>query len=143
MTNQETIDFNNLCAEFVGGIYSPHAEAWGFGEASIIPERKFLGTLYKNVVQAQRFEKDLKFHSDWNLIEEVMETILNLDFVIKITSSKSLSKDRNLHKVTIQRNLVKDLWNDFYIVEAKDYNTKKEAVVEAIQHFILWHKNDK
>ena len=70
MTTQER---NKEIATMLGAIYSIHAEAWGFGNARNIGSKMFHGVTYKDVIEAQRFEKELKFHSDWNwLIEAVV-----------------------------------------------------------------------
>ena len=65
MTEKEFADGNKLIAEFMGGIYSPNAEAWGFGKAKNIGDRKFQGVLYHDVISAQRFEKELKYSLLW------------------------------------------------------------------------------
>ncbi len=33
MTQEEIQEYNKRCAKFLGGIYSEHASAWGFGNA--------------------------------------------------------------------------------------------------------------
>ena len=35
-TQEEILEYNKRCAEFLGAIYSDHAEAWGFGNAKNI-----------------------------------------------------------------------------------------------------------
>lgn len=45
-----------MCAEFLGAIYSEHAEAWGFGNAKNVGSTRFQEILYDNVIHAQRFE---------------------------------------------------------------------------------------
>ncbi len=64
MTQEEILQYNKLCAEFLDAIYSEDAEAWGFGNAKNIGSKMFHGVMYHNVIEAQRFEKELKFHSD-------------------------------------------------------------------------------
>lgn len=71
-------DKQECIARMIGGLYSSHADAWGFGEARVLAkEIKLGGRTYKNVISAQRFEKELKFDSDWNWLMEAIEFIKN------------------------------------------------------------------
>lgn len=76
MTQQEIQERNKQIALMLGAIYSSHADAWGFGNARIEPnELKFGNEIFKGCVWAERFEKELKFHSDWNWLMESVEFI--------------------------------------------------------------------
>lgn len=122
---QNVLQYNKMCAEFLGAIYSEHAEAWGFGNAKNIGSKMFHGVMYHNVIEAQRFEKELKFHSDWNWIMEVVEAIekLGYDVVIAKTSC-SIKMNKQLVKAALM------------------LETKKEAVVEAINKFLIWYNKN-
>lgn len=84
MAQEEILEGNKLIAEFMGGIYSENAKAWGFGDARI--EHKELvvrGKLYKNLVWAKKFEKDLKYHSSWDWLIPVINKIYESDWYYK------------------------------------------------------------
>jgi hypothetical protein len=75
MTPQEIQERNEQIALMLGAIYSSNGEAWGFGNAKNIGSIMFDGVMYRDVIQAERFEKELKFHSDWNWLMEAVEFI--------------------------------------------------------------------
>jgi hypothetical protein len=129
MTQEEILQYNKLCAEFLDAIYSEHAEAWGFGNAKNIGSKMFHGVMYHNVIEAQRFEKELKFHSDWNWIMEVVEAIEKLDNIfVKIHTGGCF-----IHPINDTKNYI-----------AKEYSSnKKEAVVQAINQFLIWYNQNK
>lgn len=134
MTQQEILEYNKRCALFLGAIYSEQAEAWGFGNAKNIGSKMFHGVMYHNVIQAERFEKELKFHSDWNWIMDVVEAIEKLTkqdgygYEILITNSLCVIEETNKIFDSNQR------------VYAK---TTKEAVVGAINQFLIWYEQNK
>lgn len=120
MTEQESLEYNKRCALFLGAIYSEQAEAWGFGNAKNIGSKMWHGVMYNNVIQAQRFEKELKFHSDWNWIMDVVEAIEKKAWVNIKGCAVDISTIANLNAPT-----------------------KKEAVVEAINQFLIWYEQNK
>lgn len=78
MTQEEILEGNKLIAEFMGGIYSHYASAWGFGNARIEHEDlKVQGKVYKNAVWAERFETELKYHSSWDWLMPCIGKISN------------------------------------------------------------------
>lgn len=87
MSEQEIKEGNELIALFMGAIYSENAEAWGFGNARIeITPLKFQGKTYKNAVWAERFEKELKFHSSPEWLFPVLEKICKMQIGDGITT---------------------------------------------------------
>jgi hypothetical protein len=134
MNEKEILEYNKRCALFLGAIYSKQAEAWGFGNAKNIGSKMFHGVMYHNVVQAERFEKELKFHSDWNWIMDMVEAIEKLTkqdgygYEILITNSLCVIEETNKIFDSNQR------------VYAK---TTKEAVVGAINQFLIWYEQNK
>lgn len=135
MTQEEILQYNKRCAEFLGAIYSDCAEAWGFGNAKNIGSKMFHGVMYHNVIQAERFEKELKFHSDWNWIMEVVEAIEKLGYESLIGGSEYYYPEKGMRYIQC---FIKDEINIYQ--EAK---TKKEAVVEAINQFLIWYEQNK
>lgn len=131
MTQKQILEFNKRCAEFLGAIYSENAEAWGFGNAKNIGSKKYNGVMYHNIIEAERFEKELKFDSDWSWIMEVVEAIEKLD---KIEDS--------VYRVTTFCNICKIDTSNGEIAWSKSV-TKQEAVVEAINQFLIWYNEHK
>lgn len=137
MKQEEILQYNKRCALFLGAIYSEQAEAWGFGNAKNIGSKMFHGVMYHNVIQAERFEKELKFHSDWNWIMEVKEKICQLDIIDELdTLYDSVAK--GYHCVLLPT--YKNTFDGFY---TKVLSTEKEAVVEAINQFLIWYEQNK
>jgi hypothetical protein len=163
MTQEEISQYNSRCAEFLGAIYSEHAEAWGFGNAKNIGSKMFHGVMYHNVIEAQRFEKELIFHSDWNWIMEVVEAIekktehfilgipLYNSFDIGNRSIKFYYSPNNqyLLQLELKQMLSDEPWihtmYKHHIIQEFDFKTKgkKEAVVEAINQFLIWYNKNK
>lgn len=158
MTQEEILEYNKLCAEFLGAIYSEHAKAWGFGNARIEPNTlKFGNRLIKGAVWAERFEKELKFHSDWNWIMEVVEAIEkleiplqekykrgflknsthgNINFDISYDNRKEFKGWTSAVSIELSHPYIYDSSNN----EIRRFETKKEAVVQAINQFLIWYK---
>jgi hypothetical protein len=79
METTEIQERNNQIALMLGAIYSEIAEAWGFGDARIEDKEITIhGKLHKNLVWAKRWEKELKFHSDWNWLMGAIKKILSI-----------------------------------------------------------------
>jgi hypothetical protein len=131
MTQEEILQYNKMCAEFLGAIYSEHAEAWGFGNAKNIGSKMFHGVMYHNVIEAQRFEKELKFHSDWNTIIEVVEAIEKL--------GETSTMYGTLVDITTTHIRIGKIVIDLKLVPM----TKTKAVVQAINQFLIWYNKNK
>jgi len=115
---QEWIDqFNKKCALFIGGKKSKDT-------LPLIRER-----LTENDYWLPKYGikslNQMKFHSDWNWIMEVVEVIEKLGYEIDIFS--------NCVEIC-------DIPDENYIAEAVG-KTKKEAVVQAINQFLIWYNN--
>lgn len=131
MTKEEILEYNKRCAEFLGAIYSKHAEAWGFGNAKNIGSKMFHGIMYENVIQAERFEKELKFHSDWNWIMEVVEAIEKLGYFVMINKWTSVYTGFEKEGKRIQ-------------ITTVEGNNKLVNTIQAINQFLIWYnKNNK
>lgn len=135
-----------MCAEFLGAIYSEHAEAWGFGNAKNVGSTRFQEILYDNVIHAQRFEKELKFDSDWNWIMQVVEAIEELGFATKITHDYCISNYGCDNCVIDTRKNALYFGDEDEMEEPivfKLTTSKKQAVVEAINQFLIWYDKNK
>lgn len=120
LTQEEILEGNKLCAEFLGGMYSEHAEAWGFGNAKNIGSKMFQEVMYHNIIQAERFEKELKFHSDWNWLMEIVEKIEKTSAWVNI----------------------KGCAVDISTISNTSAKTKIEATFIAVVNFIKWYNEN-
>jgi hypothetical protein len=105
--NQETLEYNKLCAEFLDMEFEIHSNTWR----------------YKDLITTE-----LLFHSDWNWIMEVKRHIVGLGYcwfqfpdIIQINENATIS---SFKIIKIEFNKLKE----------------KEAVVEAINQFLIWYK---
>jgi hypothetical protein len=126
MTQQEIQERNKQIALMLGAIYSSNGEAWGFGNAKNIGSKMFNGVMYKDVIQAERFEKELKFHSDWNWLIEAVE------FIEKLGGSYNISNKSCAISVN------EPYWYSQETVVKTD-NPTKEAVFTAVSDFAKLH----
>jgi len=101
MTQEEILDYNKLCAEFL----NLHRDK----EVAIY---KFNAYPYEY----------LRFNSDWNWIHEVVEAILKV-------------QNPRKHSDTTCSTLKRE-------IKAHLGGTKKEAVVQAINQFLIWYNEN-
>jgi hypothetical protein len=117
-TENNKNETNSLIAEFMGMVYDNHNEQ---------PNKYWELTDEHNFVSHKPYpqDKDLKFHSDWNWLMEVVEKIESLDYDVKIFNS------------TVEITSYKD---DFKTIFGySDTYSKKEAVYNACIDFIKWY----
>jgi len=120
MNEKEILEYNKRCAEFLG---------WKNLNDDSFPEYvNPLGDFYQL--------KELKFHSDWNWIMEVVEAIEKLKFNVRITIAcitieNAFDNDSNLSPIY-----------KFHSMQG-EFESKKEAVVEAINQFLIWYEQNK
>lgn len=129
---QETLDYNRRCAEFLKKpikIYSdtPTITYYNFNNRML--------TL-----------NDMKFHSDWNLIIEVVEAIEKLGYQINITGNE-VSIDSNIMSMkNISTQGIMNSSNISYfptIISVTDEElSKKGAILKAINQFLIWYNED-
>ena len=123
MTQEEIVQYNKLCAEFLG-------------YANLTPDDKDFDFYEKlDGVLGKRFEpKSLKFHSDWNWIMVVVEDIEN-----KLNDSFNVD--------IVNKNQCEIVRNGEEFICGAGFDTinhhKKEAVVEAINQFLIWYEENK
>lgn len=117
MTQQEILDYNKRCAEFLGFKYRNSKKAWG---KYPLNNNSFLSL--KGWLSMDR----LQFHSDWNWIMEVKDAIQRKFYFVDIlgcgicTIKGIEGKTKNPH-----------------ISAASD--EPKEAVVQAFNEFLIWY----
>jgi len=134
MNPEETIEFNKRCAEFLG-FEEPIALGY---KAELLDEPRFVSNIKGSFGHFALSE--LKFHSDWNWIMEVKEKICSLNLSPSMSrvyfntfSCRKDHQNQNTYKVIIHF----DSKNN---IEFKcDSNNEKEAVVSAINQFLIWY----
>ncbi len=143
MTEQEILEYNKRCAEFLGM------------HISVDPADGYdTGTWYKpSDIEGEVIPSPVLFHSDWNWIMEVVEAIeKELDGSRPFKYGKLDSLDFIITNKKIKINA--SFWTNPYTVNGnywsyfkynKKFNnlSKKEAVVEAINQFLIWYNNEK
>ena len=109
MSQEEILEYNKLCAVFLGWDYNKFMDRWN--EENF--QHKYSHT---NSI-------DLKFHSDWNWIMDVI-------FKINILPNSKDQSDTTLqtHRVNVQSTL---------------RSANMEAVVLSINKFLIWYNEAK
>ena len=110
MKQEEILEYNKKCAEFLGETKQPY-EFSQFGR--INTKGDWVDTFFDN---------QLKFHSDWNWIMEVVETIKQ---EIGIKSVDECTEEE---------------WYITTNFTRLPITSSKEAVVQTINQFLIWHK---
>jgi hypothetical protein len=134
MTQAEILEYNKRCAEFLGyELITPQMrkrpEQWKDNsywehkdKANVHTSKKVLGR-----------DGYLEFHSDWNCIMEVVEAIEKLRYLVVIQSNFC-----QIQEIGTKENNFKP-----YIIASIYGNYKKEAVVQAINQFLIWYNENK
>ena len=119
MTQEWIAQFNKKCAEFLG--WKPNKHNNGGSD-----------DFYDN---PQIYSSDLKFHSDWNWIMEVVDRIEN-------TKTTDLSNAEPFVTIRLVGCDIK-FYNKERLPILTNAKTKKEAVIQAIDQFIDWYNKEK
>ena len=121
MTNEEILEYNKRCAEFLGFKYKNSKKFWvkyPYDDNSFLSQRGYM-----------RID-NLQFHSDWNWIMKIVESILKeyrtdfyLDFDMPIndTFTVSIGSDGKYNSI------------------GESNISSKEAVIQAINQFLIWY----
>lgn len=117
MTKEEILEYNKRCAEFLGYV-------------NTTPTDKDFN-IYQNKDGKMLEPMSMKFHSDWNWIHEVID-------VIEILKNKKFKVRIFYNVCEIEKNYKPFI--NFYFNRKR---TKKEAVIQAINQFLIWYKNEK
>lgn len=127
MTQEEILQYNRMCAEFLG---------W---EQYLDVNERFYGNWKPSTTLEKpwsiRVER-LFFDSDWNWIMEVVDSIEKIN--------RLNDKEYYPYCITIWKNgcAISDGNNGYKIVNLLAAS-KKEAVVEAINKFLIWYEQNK
>lgn len=121
MTQQEILNHNKLCAEFLGYKCSVN-EQYELPNMMTFPPKKNSNLCHTAKVCCV---KDMQFHSDWNWIMEVVEAI------------KEKTKFKTIDECS------EDEWYATIGVTRLTITSTKEAVVQAINEFLIWYNQNK
>ena len=113
MTQEETLDYNRRCAEFLG-----------WKNKGMINLELWISTENQMGIATS----DLQFHSDWNWIMKVVEAIKQLGYFVMINKWTSVYTGREGDRIQITT------------VERE--NTKVNTV-QAINQFLIWYNKNK
>lgn len=120
MTREEILEYNKLCAEFLGYKYFPYPNVnsgW----------RKEQGHLKLSEYYLARTTKDLKFYSDWNWIMRMVDSIETKGYDVFLNGLYCRITDSGLTNFEIESDRVKN---------------KKQAVIQAIYEFLKYYNNE-
>jgi hypothetical protein len=125
MTQQEILDYNKRCVEFLPFNYRNQSKYWVIYKYD---DNSFFGKNRKYLAV-----NNLKFHSDWNWIMEVVEAI-----------QKIIIKDNDEFCIEFYEGLPNKPKTFVSIgkLEAESEDPK-EAVVQAINQFLIWYEQNK
>lgn len=156
MTQQEINEYNKRCAEFLGILY-------GLRQNGIVKEEskvRIRGILDLEETKGLHINH-CKFHSDWNWIHEVIDALEELgSYTIMGIKQKGAFKIEGdkvefyfnpnqqlllhlqvrpfIHEYTWKHPMYKN-----HITSSCKGKTKKEAVVQAIDEFLIWYEQSK
>lgn len=132
MTKTEILNYNKQCAYIIGWLKQYNGQ--DFIEINSNKLIEWLPSNIYNRTMTGKYQFDLelcKFHSDWNWIHEIIESIEKLNYY---TKNECIRNVNYFNIYELENNEV-----TFYGTS----NSKKEAVVEAIDKFLKWHKQNK
>ena len=124
MTQQEILEYNERCLKILPFKYKNQSKYWVIYKYD---DNSFFGRNRRDLAV-----NNLKFHSDWNWIMEVVEAIEKLRYLVVIHSNFC-----QIQEIGVKENNFKP-----YIITSLYGNDKKEAVVQAINQFLIWYNNE-
>jgi hypothetical protein len=119
MTQEETLEYNKRCAEVLG--------------YQVMSEKSFLMYEYPKGTDLSKVWVDaaLVFHSDWNWIMEVLQKIEDLNYSVEVCNIGARNYVCYIRSGGVEA------------VYSRILETKKEAVVQAINQFLIWYNENK
>ena len=124
MTQEETIQYNKRCVDLLPFNYRNQSKYWIIYKYD---DNSFFGKNRRYLAV-----NNLKFHSDWNWIMEVVEAIEKLGYESLIGGGEYYYPEKGMRYI---QSFIKD-----EITIHEEAKTKKEAVVQAINQFLIWYE---
>jgi len=129
MRQEEILEYNKRCAEFLGSELKNDGQYdyWTYEHLGFNP-MKISGSAW--------ISGNFEFHSDWNWIHEVKNKICQMKEVDEFnTQYDSVAKGYNCTILPAY----KYTFNGFY---TEIINTEQEAVIQAINQFLIWYNEN-
>lgn len=128
MTQEEILEFNKRCAEFlkIPNLKDYKGDAWDF---------KRTGHLIYTIRTSE-----LRFHSDWNLIMEVVEAIEKIG---ETSERYGVIVDITTTHVNIRYSNIRGRSSNFIVDFKLQPSDKKDAVVSVMNDFLIWYNENK
>ena len=133
MTQEEISEYNKMCAEFLGivkGYFKSEIDCPILEYQWMVVSANCTYEMQKEDFPLLNVYDYLKFHSDWNWIMEVVNKIEETNIVDIFFMECRINERQG----TIGPN------ND--VIVWCQGETKKAAVVQAINNFLIWYKTD-
>ena len=121
MKEEEILEYNKRCAEFLGYINTTPTDK----DFDIYHNEK--GMIIGNKIHTMIEPMSAKFHSDWNWISEIVEAISNKFGGVPF------------FKEVYQKWLYEDKSSEDFLI----FRLKKEELVQAINQFLIWYNENK
>ena len=134
LTSEWIAKFNRKCAEFLG---------WKHYEGLNVKSNGSFETIQSNNYFFNRVytKSELKFHSDWNWMMEVIKKIESIKRTDGAGVSRYTFRWRNYISLFIC--FVEDSTTTQDVIEQDSENSKEEATIQAIDQFIDWYNQHK
>jgi hypothetical protein len=140
MTQDEILEYNKKCAEFLGVDINYSKEVYKDSKSQL---RQYIHNKPKS--------ESLLFHSDWNWIMEVVEGIEKVKCNFTIKTQWNEFNEQNYTQVTVNKRegeMSRDrtaIYNsvDVYNHHSPTFTSKKEAVIHSINQFLIWYNSNK
>lgn len=129
MTQQEILEYNERCLKILPFNYKNQSKYWVIYKYD---DNSFFGKNRRYLAV-----NNLKFHSDWNWIMEVVEKIQTLDKlggIVMIQQGRCRITSRMAGDNTVYADV------SYYYLHGM--RKQKEAVVQAIHQYLIWYNNE-
>lgn len=129
MTQIEILDFNRRCALFLRGVYDSDMTKYWFHLPKHLHENQ-------SYLPFAPTTDDLKFHSSWDWIMEIVEAIEK--------TNRIHDNEYYPYMLTIWKNCcnISD-GNNGSVIKEVFSTSKKEATVQTIDKFLIWYEQNK
>ena len=145
MTQQEILEYNKRCALFLG--WKETSEQFKIDWLGCKTKERLDKIDKEANIYIPILEKDgdvifpdfsvINFHSDWNWIMEVVEAIHKLDYL-----SANVMICQSRCKITPRMAGDHSVYADVNLYFEKGIEGQKEAVVQAINQFLIWYNEN-
>ena len=125
MTQEEILEYNKRCADFLGWKLENGTTCLYFHD------KRPIGQTWDY--------KDMRYHSDWNWIMEVLQKITSTGYNWELIDFNGTAEEEEFMRCSIF-NL--DITKPLYKFKSTSSDAKK-AVVETINQFLIWHEENK